>query len=470
MRARRPLIVVANRLPVSRTDDGAWEASAGGLVTALRPVMDDVGGAWIGWDDHPGDVPSRVDGLGCDLHAVELSPDVVHGYYHGFANRTLWPLFHDLLEQPVIDRHLWDSYRQANRAFADVTIQVAAATDPAPTIWVQDYHLLLLPEMLREQLPDVRIGFFLHIPFPPPELVARLPWRDHLLAGMLAADSVGFHTPRFRDNFIRSVARVMPEVAIDGDVLTLPDGRAVSAVSHPISIDVDEFRTLATTDQTEAELTRLREQFNGRRIFLGVDRLDYTKGIRHRLEAIELLLERAPELRGRFAFVQIAVPSRDDVEEYQVLRTEVETEVGRINGRFTDPGEDVPVHYLYRGVPRESLAAYYRLADVMCVTPLKDGMNLVAKEFVTVQAAVGGDGVLLLSEFCGAEIEFGSDPVRCNPFDVEGMSLLMEVTLNLDATDRRERIQRLGAVVRDADVYGWVARQLDSAEQGPGRP
>jgi trehalose 6-phosphate synthase len=153
-----------------------------------------------------------------------------------------------------------------------------------------------------------------------------------------------------------------------------------------------------------------------------------------------------------------------------VLRTEVETEVGRINGRFTDPGEDVPVHYLYRGVPRESLAAYYRLADVMCVTPLKDGMNLVAKEFVTVQAAVGGDGVLLLSEFCGAEIEFGSDPVRCNPFDVEGMSLLMESTLNLDATDRRERIQRLGAVVRDADVYGWVAHQLDSAEQGPGRP
>ena len=469
MRARRPLIVVANRLPVSRSDDGAWTTSAGGLVTALRPVMGEVGGAWIGWDDDADAVPRRVDGLGCDLHAVKLSRAVVRGYYHGFANRTLWPLFHDLLAPPVIDRDLWDQYRTANEAFAEVTTKVAADTDPTPTIWVQDYHLLLLPGMLRDQLPDTRIGFFLHIPFPPPELIARLPWRDQLLSGMLAADSVGFHTPRFRDNFLRSVARVKSDVQIDDDVVSLPDGRQVRAVAHPISIDTQEFAELARSDAAEAELTDLRAQFEGRHVFLGVDRLDYTKGIRHRLEAIEQLLERRPDLRGRFAFVQIAVPSRDDVKEYRQLRTQVETEVGRINGRFTEPGHDVPVHYLYRGVPREALAAYYRLADVMCVTPLKDGMNLVAKEFVTVQAATDGDGVLLLSEFCGAEIEFGNDPVRCNPFDVEGTSLLMEAALHLEASDRRARIQRLGAVVRDQDVYGWVTNQLQAAEEGPER-
>ena len=466
MSARRPLIVVANRLPVSQGDHG-WTASAGGLVTALRPVMDEVGGAWIGWDDNADAVPTRIDGLGCDLHAVKLSRAVVRGYYHGFANRTLWPLFHDLLARPVIDRDLWDSYLTANEAFAEVTAKVAADTDPAPIIWVQDYHLLLLPGMLRDRLPDARIGFFLHIPFPPPELIARLPWRDQLLSGMLAADSVGFHTSRFRDNFLRSVARVKPDVQIDGDVLTMPDGRQVRAVAHPISIDAAGFAELARSEQTEAELADLRTQFEGRHVFLGVDRLDYTKGIRHRLDSIEQLLDRRPDLRGRFTFVQIAVPSRDDVKEYRQLRTQVETEVGRINGLFTEPGHDVPVHYLFRAVPREALAAYYRLADVMCVTPLKDGMNLVAKEFVTVQAATDGDGVLLLSEFCGAEIEFGNDPIRCNPFDVEGTSLLMESALHLDPADRRARIQRLGAVVREQDVYRWVTDQLDAAEQGP---
>jgi len=465
VRERRPLAVVANRLPVSRGSAG-WQASAGGLVTALRPVMDEVGGSWIGWDDDPDGVPPRVDGLGCDLHAVKLSRAQVRGYYHGFANRTLWPLFHDLIEQPVIDRRWWTSYHEANRAFADVTAEVIEKAGTTPTLWVQDYHLLLLPEMLRETLPDASIGLFLHIPFPPPELVARLPWRDQLLTGMLGADSVGFHTTRFRDNFVRSVQRVFNGITALGDLLVLPSGRRVRAVAHPISIDVDEFSTLAGSEGTEQELAALREQFADRKVFLGVDRLDYTKGIRHRLQSIELLLESNPELRGRFVFVQVAVPSRDDVKEYRQLRTEVETEVGRINGRFTEPGHDVPVHYLYRGVSREKLAAYYRLADVMCVTPLKDGMNLVAKEFVTVQAAAGGAGVLLLSEFCGASIEFGDDAVRCNPFDVEGMSYLMASALSLDEDDRRARVRRLAEVVRTNDVYRWVTDELDDIESG----
>lgn len=465
----RPLVVVANRLPVSRGPQG-WRAAAGGLVTALRPVIAKTGGAWVGWDDDPEGVPPRVDGLDCDLHPVSLSTADVRGYYHGFANRTVWPLFHDLVVEPVIDRGWWRSYQDVNRRFAEMTAEVAAGHDAPPMIWVQDYHLMLLPEMLRGMIPDAPIGFFLHVPFPPPELVSRLPWRDQLLTGLLAADSVGFHTAQYRDNFIRSVQHLFTGITALGDTLILPDGRQVRCVAHPISIDTEEFARLGTGDATDAELADLREQFAGRRVFLGVDRLDYTKGIRHRLQSIELLLERNPSLRREVAFVQVAVPSRDDVQEYRDLRTQVETEVGRINGRFTEPGHDVPVHYLYRGVPREKLGAYYRLADVMCVTPLKDGMNLVAKEFVVVQAAAGDAGVLLLSEFCGTAMEFGDDAVRCNPFDVEGQSYLMESALELDESDRKARIRRMAETVKRADVFRWVDEELASIEEGFSRP
>jgi trehalose 6-phosphate synthase len=467
--SKRPLIVVANRLPVSRAN-GGWRAASGGLVTAMRPVVEESGGAWVGWDDDAEGVPPRVDGLAVDLHPVRLTAEQVDGYYHGFANRTLWPLLHDLAADPIIDRTWWDAYRDVNRRIAERVAEVASAHETAPMVWVHDYHLLLVPALVRTLVPDVPIGFFLHTPFPPPELIARLPWRDALLDGVLAGDSIGFQTVPFRDNFVRTVRRILPNVTAIGDTLVHPDGRHVRAVAHPISIDVDEFATLAHSPGTEAELAGLREQFAGRRVFLGVDRLDYTKGIRHRLQAIEALLERRPTLRRELAFVQIAVPSRDDVIEYQDLRIQVETEVGRINGRFTEPGHDVPVHYLYRSISRERLAAYYRLADVMCVTPLKDGMNLVAKEFVTVQAAAAGDGVLLLSEFCGAAIELRDDAIRCNPFDVEGQSQLLESALELPQPDRRARIRRLAETVRRADVYRWVADELGSIEEGYGRP
>jgi trehalose 6-phosphate synthase len=283
---------------------------------------------------------------------------------------------------------------------------------------------------------------------------------------MLAADSLGFHTEQYRDNFLRTVQRVMPDATVLGDTIVREDNRRVRALSHPISIDTADFSQLARDAGTDAEVAALREQFGGRKVLLGVDRLDYTKGIRHRLQAIELLLEQRPHLRGTFVFVQIAVPSRDDVEEYRMLRTEVETEVGRINGRFTEPGHDVPVHYLHRSIDRTRLAAYYRLADVMCVTPLKDGMNLVAKEFVTVRDATDGDGVLVLSEFCGTAHEFGHDAVRCNPFDVEGLATLMEAALDLAPEDRRARIARMAQVVRDNDVFRWVEDELTAIADG----
>jgi trehalose 6-phosphate synthase len=465
----RPLVVVANRLPVTRGPDG-WQPAAGGLVTALRPVIEQTGGAWIGWDDDPEGVPGDVDGLACTLHPVELTRAQVQGHYHGFANRTLWPLCHDLVVEPVIDRRWWHAYEQVNERFTDRVVDVLEELDTPPMVWVHDYHLMCVPAMVRARAPHARIGFFLHIPFPPPELVARLPWRAELLDGMLGADSIGFHTDRYRDNFLHAVEQLRPDARIDGHTVTGPDGHATRVAAHPISIDADEFAALAIDPDTERELDDLRTQFAGRHVMLGVDRLDYTKGIRHRLQSIERLLAEREDLRARLAFIQIAVPSRDDVREYRELREQVETEVGRINGRFTDPGHDVPVHYLYRGVPRTALAAYYRLADVMCVTPLKDGMNLVAKEFVTVQDAVGGTGVLLLSEFCGTANEFGDDPVRCNPFDVEGQSQLMAQALELDEDDRRSRVDRMAGVVRSADVFRWVEQELAAIMAGSGEP
>ena len=464
-----PLLLVANRLPLAR-QRGVWRPSSGGLVTALTPVVARVGGSWVGWDEDAQGVPSRVEGLNVDLHAVDLDPALVEGYYHGFTNRTLWPLFHDLVVQPVIDRSWWRSYETVTRRFADKVSEVIAASPQRPVVWIQDYHLLLLPQLLRDRFPDLRIGMFLHTPFPAPELFARLPWRESLLGGMLAADSLGFHTTQYRDNFLRTVQRIIPDATVLGDSIMREDGRRVRALSHPISIDAEDFSALARDPATDTEVTALREQFEGRKVLLGVDRLDYTKGIRHRLQALELLLEQRPHLRGRFVFVQIAVPSRDDVEEYRRLRTQVETEVGRINGRFTEPGHDVPVHYLHRSIDRTRLAAYYRIADVMCVTPLKDGMNLVAKEFVTVRDATDGDGVLLLSEFCGTAHEFGHDAIRCNPFDVEGLAMLMERALELAPADRRERIARMAQVVRDNDVFRWVGDELAAitGEEHPG--
>ncbi len=447
----RPLVVAANRLPVRREDDGSWSIAAGGLVTAMRPVMDRAGGIWVGWDGGDGGVPSKVSGLDVEIGAVTLSEDEVEAYYHGFSNRTLWPLVHDLVANPVIDHDWWRVYKQVNERFAD---RIAELDPPADAmIWVHDYHLLLLPQLVRDRVGDRPIGFFLHTPFPAPELVARLPWREELLDGILGADVVGFHTRLYRDNFVRAVRWLRGRDTVKGQRIQ-HGGREVVATAEAISIDADEFAELATQPETEAILTDLRNQFGGRKVFLGVDRLDTTKGIRHRLTAIERLLEDDPELRSQFVFIQIAVPSREDVEEVMELRGEIEQMVGRINGEFTEPGHDVPVHYLYRGVSRHSLAAYYRLADVLCVTPLKDGMNLVAKEFAVVQHAARESGVLLLSEFTGAALTM-EGAVTCNPFDVDGLAEAMADCLALDVDERRDRLARMAEQIKVHDVFAW---------------
>ncbi len=450
------LVVVSNRLPVQRSG-ASWRASAGGLVTALRPVVADRPTTWVGWDGGSRQVPETLPGTEARLRAVTLSRDTGRHFYDGFSNATLWPLFHNLVGTPEFHRRWWNAYQRANEQFAAVAADVAGGSG-ASLFWVHDYHLMLVPQLLRS-LGAAPSRFFLHIPWPAPELFGRLPWRGELLRGLLGADTVGFHTERYRKNFVRSCGRYLPEVAVRGNAVELPGGRRVQTKAHPISIDVDEFTPDPRAGDVGRVLATLRGQFAGRRVLLGVDRLDYTKGIPERLLAFERLLERRSDMRGHLTLVQIAVPTRGSVDQYRHLRDQVEQIIGRINGRFTEPGHDVPVHYLHRGVSRDALLAYYQLADVMLVTPLEDGMNLVAKEYVIASDAAHRDGTLVLSEFTGAASEL-QEAHSCNPFDIDGTSVVLETVLEIEPAERRRRLTALARRVRRRDIHRWAAAEL----------
>jgi len=419
-------------------------------------------GAWIGSYGGSEEVPRSLPDGDIALRAVRLDRSEVNGYYHGFANRTLWPLFHDLIQEPRFDSSWWARYHEVNCRFAATAEETVRRMTAIPVVWIHDYHLALVPSLLRGRVV-APIVFFLHIPFPPPELFARLPWRGEILRGLLGADVVAFHTERYRKNFVRTCGRLLPEVRVSGSRLVLPDGRVVKTAAHPISVDADDFASLARGGAVTAELARLRHQFGNKKVLLGVDRLDYTKGIPERLMAFERLLERRPELSERVTLVQIAVPSRGSVREYRELRERVELIVGRINGRFTEPGGEVPVHYIHRAVSRERLVAFYVLADVMVVTPLKDGMNLVAKEYVTCQGAVDGTGELLLSEFTGAALEL-REARQCNPFDVEGLSNDMEAAINGDPESARSAIRTMSRRIARHDVHRWAAAMISALD------
>jgi trehalose 6-phosphate synthase len=429
-------------------------------VTALRPVMSAYEGAWVGWDGGIKDMPETLPNSGVRVQPVALSAAQVRNYYHGFANASLWPLMHNAIEKPRFERAWWQDYQEVSSLFADRAL-AAAADLPGAITWVHDYHLMLVPQLIRALRPEQPIGFFLHVPWPSPDIYARLPWRDQLLTGLLGADLLAFHTEHYRGNFLRSVARQLAGTGVEvhGNSVVMPGGRTVSTATAPISIDAAEFAEHANDPGTEKEIHALSEQFSGRTLLLGVDRLDYTKGIIERLLAVEMLLERRPELRTSLAFLQIAVPSRDNVREYRQLRTIVEQHVGRINGLYTEPGYDPPVHYLYKGLKQRQLTAYYASADALVVTPLIDGMNLVCKEYVTVQHARGGSGALVLSEFTGAAVEL-PQAVLCNPFDVEGLSYRIEDALRLPADARRAALTAMGEHVRVYDVHHWVSGQL----------
>jgi trehalose 6-phosphate synthase/phosphatase len=463
------LLIVSNRLPVRVVvEDGEpkVEASSGGLATGLRTPHERLDALWIGW---PGDVSSldeaargRLDGSLAEqrLVPVHLSPDEVKRYYDGFSNGILWPLFHYLTYALPSEIGEFDAYRAANERFADA---VAERWRPGDVVWVHDYQLLLVPELVRERCPDARIGFFLHIPFPSSELFRALPAREELLRGMLGADLIGFHTAAYLRHFASTVLRILgAPTEIDRLVW---DGREVRLGVFPMGVDAKEIAETASDTAVAAEARALREDET--RILLGVDRLDYTKGIPRRLLAFERLLERHPELRERVRLVQVAVPSREDVDAYQTYRSQADELIGRIHGAFATP-RWVPVHWMYRGLSREDVVALYRAADVMLVTAIRDGMNLVAKEFVASRS--DGDGVLVLSEFAGAAAEL-AEALHVNPFDVEATAETYYRALTLPESERRRRMAALRRRVSSHDVHRWVASFLETLESiGKDRP
>ncbi len=455
------VIAVSNRLPLTRGANGLAERASGGLVAALEPVLGaSTRGIWLGWDGGLEVPVAAADGTAVELHGVHLSRGEVERFYHGMSNRTLWPLLHGLVEHYALDHRNWPVYRAVNERFAE---QAHALADDDALLWIHDYHLMLVPRMLRERAAGARIAFFLHVPFPPPEVWARLPWNERIIDGLLGASHIGFQTTRFRDNFARSALLAGRATHWRDDRLLLPDGRVVDVGVHPISIDAAALAERARGAAVARSLRTLRARFQGRRVLLGVDRLDYTKGIPERLRAFEFLLEQRRDLRGRVVLVQIAVPSRGDIREYREAREGVEAAVGRINGRFTVPGGEPPVHYVHSSVNPDQLLAFYQLADVCLVTSLNDGMNLVAKEYVTAQHAGEGAGALVLSRFAGAAEAFGADALLCNPFHPEGIAGTIELALELGADDRRGRIERLAAEVADNDVYRWAEGHLRAA-------
>jgi trehalose 6-phosphate synthase len=452
-------VVVANRLPVDleRGDDGSdnWKRSPGGLVTALEPMLRSRRGAWVGW---PGLAdaeaePFEEDGL--QLHPVTLSADDVENFYEGFSNDTLWPLYHDVVAPPSYHRHWWQAYVRVNERFAAAAAEVAAQD---ATVWVQDYQLQLVPGLLRELRPDLRIGFFLHIPFPPAELFIQLPWREQIVKGVLGADLVGFHTPGGARNFRALATRVGRATAGPGRGEVTVGDRVVKLGAFPISIDSRALDELSRRPDVVARAAEIRKELGDpRRMVLGVDRLDYTKGINVRLRAFEELLHDGT-IGDDTVFLQIATPSRERVEHYIRLRAEIEQTVGRINGDHASIGHP-PVHYLHQSMPREELTAFYLAADVMLVTPLRDGMNLVAKEYVACRHDDGG--VLVLSEFTGAALELTS-ALLVNPHDTNGVKSAVARALEMPRDEARKRMKALRRQVLRHDVDLWARTFLDA--------
>ncbi|AEV72935.1 Trehalose-6-phosphate synthase [Mycolicibacterium rhodesiae NBB3] len=460
-------VVVANRLPIDmeRLPDGSttWKRSPGGLVTALEPLLRRRRGAWIGWPGVPdaGDEPIQQDDM--KLCPVDLSAEDVADYYEGFSNAALWPLYHDVIVKPIYHRKWWDRYVDVNRRFAEATAKTAAE---GATVWVQDYQLQLVPKMLRQLRPDLTIGFFLHIPFPPVELFMQMPWRTEIIEGLLGADLVGFHLPGGAQNFLILARRLAGANTSRGNVGVrsrfgeIEVGfRTVRVGAFPISIDSAELDQQARTRAIRQRAKEIRAELgNPRKILLGVDRLDYTKGIDVRLKAFSELLDEHRAEPDDTVLVQLATPSRERVESYIAMRESIERQVGHINGEHGHIGHPI-VHYLHRPIPRDELIAFFVAADVMLVTPLRDGMNLVAKEYVACRSDLGG--ALVLSEFTGAAAEL-RQAYLANPHHLEGVKAAIEAALTQDPEEGRRRMRAMRRQVLAHDVDLWAKSFLEA--------
>ena len=493
-RVTRRLVVVSNRLPVSIVKNENGEATvvpgSGGLVTALSPVLRNRGGIWIGW---PGcnDTPN-LDALlneggretGYQLLPVKLSQEEIDGFYVGFSNEVLWMLFHDFISLCNFEPAYWPVYQRVNEKFAAA---IALHTRPDDYIWVHDYHLLLIAAKLKAQGVKRRTGFFLHTPFPPLDGFLKLPWRGDILEGMLQYDLLGFQTMRDMRNFIQCARALIPRARVGtpgsntlktvistarklfplgewekvDPVVSLTTPRHQLRVgAFPISIDFKDFVRRAGKPEVNDEVMRIKGLLPQSKLVLGIDRLDYSKGIPLRIRAFGEALKTYPELRGNITLLQVVIPSRLDVERYQLLKRDIDRLVGEINGRYSEAGW-TPVSYLFRALSPRELLAYYRRSDIALITPFKDGMNLIAKEYCACN--LDDDGVLILSEFAGAAAQMSADALLVNPYDVKGMADAIHRAFHMEVEERRRRMRNLRRSVLEHNIFRWVDNFLTAA-------
>ncbi|MCD6163254.1 MAG: trehalose-6-phosphate synthase [candidate division Zixibacteria bacterium] len=462
------LLVVSNRLPVIiDCADGNWHIhpGTGGLVTALVPIMEKISGLWLGWPGSAEGIPYEQllkdfnDNNSYNLKPVILSQEDVEKYYYGFSNETLWPLFHDLLSYCKFDKDDWEAYNRVNRKYAET---IAESVRPDDFIWVHDYHLALTAYYLREMNIKHNLAFFLHTPFPSFDLLRRMPWRNQFIKGMMSYDLLGFQTLRDRRNFVNCVKSVMPAAKVNIKkryTLISYDDRIIKVGNFPISIDFEEFNDLAKTKKAADEAWYFHEKFNAKRLILGVDRLDYTKGIPERFLAFERALEKYPDLQGQLTLFQLLIPSRTPVPEYKHLKKQLDTLVGRINGKFSNPGW-APIHYMFRALDRHKLIGAYKACEIALVTPLRDGMNLVAKEYCA--SSVDNNGVLILSEFAGAADRLKNGAIIVNPYDLEQTADAIYQAFTMDPSERKRRMSRMRSDIKRRDVHQWVKWFIES--------
>jgi len=468
------LVIISNRLPIviSKVDDKLQTSSgSGGLVTALAPVLGNRGGLWIGWpgigssdEQEQNQITSILEKekskTGFTLYPIFLTEEEVKLYYNGFSNEIIWPLFHDLQSECNFEPLYWQSMQKVNQEFA---LGVQQKYKSGDFIWVHDYQLLLVGQELRKLGINEKIAFFLHIPFPSLDIFVKLPWRFQILRALLEYDLVGFQTMRDLRNFIQCVKRLLPDVKTTYDRpihLCQTAEREVRIGAFPISIDYREFSQMAAGKDVADQAWLNNEKLDGQNIVFSCDRLDISKGVPYRLEAIRHLLKNHPELHEKVTFLQVIIPSRTEIPKYHNLKNEIDRIVSEINSEYAKTGW-VPIQYFFRSISRKELLAFYLMSEVALITPLKDGMNLVAKEYVA--SNVNENGVLVLSEFAGVATQFQHEALLINPYDIEGLSESINTALTMPMKERKRRMRKMRRNVQKYDVFWWIRTFLDIA-------
>ncbi len=458
------LIVVSNRLPISlHCQDDRWEIkpSTGGLASALTGVQEKIDFTWIGWpgaslfENQKEEVKNELQKQ--KLIPIFLNKEQEEHFYHTFCNSILWPLFHYFTDPVTHSCQSWEFYEEVNQIFANEVIQQANFNS---TVWVHDFHLMLLPSLLRKKRPDLKIGFFLHIPFPSSEIYRMFPKRELLLKGLLGADYIGFHTSDYARHFRLACLRVLGADTTEEGVIF--QGRKTGVGAHPIGMNIASFDKILSSENYSSYINEIKSRYQNQKVILGVERLDYTKGILLKLQAFERCLEKNPELIGQIVLLQIIVPSRHSSQEYQHYRSEVEQAISRLNGKYSKPGF-IPVQYLYRHLPLDELVALFCLADICMIASIRDGMNLVAQEFVYSASHMKETGVLLLSEFAGASHHL-PHATLINPLDIEGMADQIQVALQMPTKEKKSKIDKMASLVKGLDSPIWAAKFLEKLE------